>query len=73
MKTLSLKLDEPVFEDSENIISKLHISRNRYINDALSYYNVIQKRKLIESRLKIESELVSAESMKVLEEFDNID
>lgn len=35
MKSLSLKLDEKVFDDTEEITNKLNIARNRYINDAL--------------------------------------
>ncbi|MBP6871030.1 MAG: hypothetical protein KBC43_03395 [Bacteroidales bacterium] len=73
MKTLSLKLDDNVFQETEQVTGYLKKSRNRYINDALDHYNKIQKRKMLEARLAIESGLVAKESMKVLNEFDQID
>lgn len=73
MKTISLKIDENIFQETEEVLSKIKKARNRYINEALNYYNTIQRRKLIEKRLNMESELVKDESLKVLEEFDKID
>ncbi len=73
MKTLSLKLDDSVFSETENVISHIKKSRNRYINEALDYYNKIQKRKLLASKLEKESKLVREDSLKVLHEFEVID
>lgn len=73
MKTLSLKLDENVYSDTEEIISKLKKPRNRYINEAIEYYNAVKKKELIAQQLAFESKLVSEESMKVLKEFDEMD
>ena len=73
MKTLSLKLDNSVFIETENLIKKIGKPRNRYINEAVDYYNRIQKRKLIASKLQKESELIKNESLKVLKEFEKID
>jgi hypothetical protein len=73
MKTLSLKLDEILFQQTENILSKLNKPRNRYINEALAYYNKVQNRKLIEKKLAFESNLVGDESMKILGEFEAIE
>lgn len=73
MKTLSLKLDDSVFSETENVITHIKKSRNRYINEALEYYNKIQKRKLLASKLEKESKLVNKDSMKVLHEFEVID
>jgi predicted transcriptional regulator len=70
MKTLSLKLDDNVFQETEQVTGYLKKSRNRYINDALDHYNKIQQRKMLAARLARESELVSGESMEVLKEFD---
>ena len=47
MKTLSLKLDEIVYEETEQLLEKIKKPRNRYINEALQYYNHIQKKKII--------------------------
>lgn len=73
MKNLSLKLDDVVFNETEKIISKTHKSRNRYINEAVEFYNLLQKRKLISNQLQKDSKLVREESMKVLAEFEKID
>jgi predicted transcriptional regulator len=73
MKTLSLKLDKSIFGETEKILEELKKPRNRYINEALEHYNKIQRRKLIENKLKKESELVREDSMTVLKEFENID
>lgn len=73
MKTLSLKLDELVYKETEELLEKIKKPRNRYINEALSYYNRIQKRKIIASQLVIESKLVSEDSMEILSEFENLE
>jgi hypothetical protein len=73
MKTLSLKLDEMVYEETEKLLEKIKKPRNRYINEALHYYNQIQKKKIISEQLIIESKLVSDESMNVLNEFEKLE
>lgn len=73
MKTVSLKIDDSIFGETELILSKIKKPRNRYINEALEYYNKIQKRKILESRLRKESALVKTESISVLNEFEEAD
>jgi predicted transcriptional regulator len=73
MKTLSLKLDDAVYKETEQLLEKIKKPRNRYINEALAYYNKVQKRKIIARLLAAESKLVSEDSMKVLYEFDSLD
>lgn len=73
MKTLSLKLDEIVYEETEKLLENIKKPRNRYINEALHYYNQIQKKKIISEQLMIESKLVSDESMNVLNEFEKLE
>ena len=73
MKTLSLKLDDQIFSDTELVISKIKKSRNRYINEAVDYYNRYNKRRILAKKLAKESGLVQEESMKVLAEFEKID
>jgi len=73
MKTLSLKLDETVFSETEQVLQHVKKSRNRYINEALEFYNKIQKRKLIASKLENESKLLKDESLLVLHEFETLD
>ncbi len=73
MKTVSLKIDDSVFGETEKILSRIKVPRNRYINEAIDYYNRIKKRQILEQKLKRESELVKKESLSVLKDFENID
>ena len=73
MKTVSLKIDDSIFGETEKILSKIKKPRNRYINDAIEYYNRVQKRALLEKMLKKESDLVKTDSMEVLKDFEEID
>ncbi len=72
MKTLSLKLDDSIFQETESLLSKINRPRNRYINEALDFYNKIQKRKILAQKLEIESKLVREESLEVLKEFEKL-
>jgi hypothetical protein len=72
MKTLSLKLDNNIFNETEKLLSEIKKPRNRYINDALKYYNSIQRKKLLAEKLESESKLVRQESMRVLAEFESL-
>lgn len=69
-KTLSLKLKDEIFDETENILEKIHKPRNSYINEAVSFYNKFIKRSLLKKRLKKESSIVSASSLKVLHEME---
>lgn len=72
MKTLSLKLDDSIFRETEKLLFEIKQPRNRYINDALKFYNKTQKRRLLAKKLEKESKLVQEESMSVLSEFESI-
>jgi predicted transcriptional regulator len=71
MKTISLKIDDHIFQETEKIVGELQQARNRYINEALASYNRIQRRKLLKEQLAFESELVREDSMEVLADFDD--
>lgn len=73
MKTISLKIDDTIFEDTENIIAITRQSRNRYINEAIAHYNKLHNRKMLAEQLKKESRSVGKESMAVLKEFESIE
>jgi len=73
MKTVSLKIDDLIFEETEKVLSRIKKPRNRYINEALEYYNRFQKRLILEKNLKIESDLVKADSLTVLNDFEGIE
>ncbi|MEI6522219.1 MAG: hypothetical protein WCO37_01885 [Bacteroidota bacterium] len=70
MKTLSLKLDDQIFDDAEEITAKLKLARNRYINEAVSIYNLFNKRRLLKNQLVKESKLINKDSMDLLHEFE---
>jgi len=73
MKILSLKLDEEIFTDMENILEQKDQSRNRYINEAIEYYNRMNRRRILTKQLAVESRLVAADSLEVLSEFENLE
>ncbi len=73
MKTVSLKIDDSIFTETERILSRLDKSRNRYITDALDFYNQHQQRKYLEEQLKLESKWVGEDSLSVLKEFEELD
>jgi predicted transcriptional regulator len=72
MKTLSLKLDDNIFNETEQVLTKVKKSRNRYINEAIDYYNRVNRRNLIAHKLIKESKLVRGESLLVLSEFESL-
>ena len=72
MKTLSLKLDDNIYNDAEEMTSKLKLARNRYINEAVSIYNLFNKRRLLKKQLRKESTLTSMDSLDVLREFEKL-
>ncbi|MBR2649817.1 MAG: hypothetical protein IKD55_13305 [Sediminibacterium sp.] len=72
MKTLSLKLDDTTFDEAEEIITKLNVARNRYINEAVSVYNRYNKRKMLKSKLLKESKLTMTDSLQILHEFEKL-
>ncbi len=72
MKTISLRIDDAIFEETEKILASIKISRNRYINEAIDSYNRIQQRMMREERLRKESGLVRADSVMVLNELENL-
>jgi hypothetical protein len=72
MKNLSLKMDDTVFKETERITARISKNRNRYINEAVQFYNLLQKRKLLSHQLQKESRIVREESMKVLAQFEKL-
>lgn len=73
MKTVSLKIDDSIFEETEKILARVKKPRNRYINEAIEFYNKTQRKLILEKKLKEESKLVKSDSMAVLGEFEKID
>lgn len=70
MKFLSLKLEDDIFNEAEEITGKLKLARNRYINEAVNIYNQLNKRRMLKIQLQKESKLVSKDSLSVLHELE---
>ena len=73
MKVISLNLDEVIFRETEKIVSTLKKPRNRYINEAIDFYNKHQQRIMLERKLYQESEAVREDSMNILRDFEAFD
>ena len=72
-KSLSLKLQDEIFEETEQVLRKVKRPRNAYINEAIHFYNKLIARRLLKNKLIRESNIVSADSMMVLEEFEKFE
>ena len=72
MKTISLKLENKIFDETEEITSQLKISRNDYINEAVHIYNTLNKRRLLKKQLAKESILTGNDSKELLHEFEKL-
>ena len=70
MKLLSLKLKDEIFQEVEEVVKKFNIPRNAYINEALDFYNKVNRRRLLKKQLSKEVGMVRATSMEVLREFE---
>lgn len=70
MKVLSLKLDDEIYDEAEYLTGKMNIARNRYINEAVRIYNLVNKRRLLKQQLQKESQLTAPTTMEVLSEFE---
>ncbi len=73
MKAISLNLDEVIFRETEIIVAEMKKPRNRYINEAIDYYNKHQQRVMLERKLYKESETVREDSMNILRDFEAFD
>jgi len=70
---VSLKIDDSIFSETEKILARIKKPRNRYINEAIEYYNKIQRTQILEKKLRMESDIFKADSMSVLKDFEKID
>lgn len=70
MKTVSLKIDDSIFGETEKILALVKKPRNRYINEAIDFYNRSQKKIILENKFRVESRLVSEDTLSVLNEFE---
>lgn len=71
-KALSLKLKEDIFGELESIRAEIKKPRNTYINEAIAYYNRLNRRKLLAKKLRQESARVRENSLEVLSEYEQL-
>ena len=72
-KVLSLKLQEEVFRETEEILQRLRKPRNAYINEAVNLYNNLWKRRVLKEALVQDSALVAEDSLEVLEVYEQLE
>lgn len=72
-KVISLKIEEKILQDADIMVSKLGISRNKYINEAIEAYSKAKKRAAMEEQIKKEVALIRESSMEVLAEFEALE
>jgi metal-responsive CopG/Arc/MetJ family transcriptional regulator len=69
-KAISLKIEDQIFHKTEELISELKISRNKYINDALENYNRMKEKEKINALLVKASILVRDNNIEVMQDFE---
>lgn len=69
-KAISLKIEDQIFDKTEELISGLKISRNKYINDSLENYNRMEEMEKVTALLVKASILVRDNSIEVMQDFE---
>lgn len=69
-KLLSLKLRDEVFKEMETTVRRLKKPRNAYINEAVAFYNLAQRRRVLAAQYARASAAVREDSMRILAEFE---
>ncbi len=67
-KAVTLKLDEPTYLAAEEIRKRLRLSRNAYFRKAVSHYNALYSRKLLEREYRKASRRLGAAHLEYLQE-----
>ncbi len=67
-KALSLKLDEPTYVAAEKIRKRLKLPRNTYLRKAVSHYNALYARKLLENEYRKAARHLGAAHLEYLKE-----
>lgn len=72
MKKISFKMEDKVFGEMEELLSILKKPRDNYINEAIGFYNTVQKREIHEQKLRLDAELLKDNSLAALKDFEDI-
>jgi metal-responsive CopG/Arc/MetJ family transcriptional regulator len=72
-KLISVKIDEKVLEETDEMVKNLNISRNKFVNEAILEYTKMQKRAELEEQIRKEIGLIRESSLEVLKEFEALE
>jgi predicted transcriptional regulator len=72
-KAISLKIREDIVREVEQIREAYKMPRNTYINQALSLYNQLNRRKSLQKKLHLESGMVRESSLEILSQLESIE
>ena len=72
MKKISFKMEDKVFGEIEELLSILKKPRDIYLNEAIIFYNKVQKREIHEQKLRLDAELLKDNSLAALKDFEDI-
>ena len=67
-KAVTLKFDEPSYLAAEEIRKRLRLSRNAYFRKAVSHYNALYSRKLLEQEYRNASRRLGTSHLEYLKE-----
>lgn len=72
-KLISVKIDEKVLEETDEMVKNLNISRNKFVTEAILEYTKMKKRAALEQQIRIASFLVRESGMEILKEFEALE
>ncbi|MFZ1705933.1 MAG: hypothetical protein WAT79_16425 [Saprospiraceae bacterium] len=72
-KLISVKMDENLLKETDAMVKKLGMSRNKYVNEAVVEYTKAKKKADLEEQIKKEIEVIRESSMEVLREFEALE
>ena len=70
--SLSLRIEEEVLREVDDAARELHVPREAFLDQAIRNYLARMSQRRLRARLRKESELTAAESLRVLKEFEAI-
>jgi hypothetical protein len=73
MPYVNLNISEEQLTTATVMATKLRLNRSEYLRRAIDHYNRIKERELLAQKFKEASEKCRDESLRVCQEFDNID
>lgn len=69
-KALSLKMEDQIFKETEQVLHKIRVPRNAYINQAVHFYNRWQKRLLTKKKFQKDVKLLKQDTLDAIREFE---